>query len=96
MQRDNRFGHPAPAVLGRYEAAGAQIFRTDVDGAITFRSDGRSLRVETYRGRRATIPVPANALSASNPFFNPSQGQAASEADPAALRPVLHEGTVSP
>lgn len=87
VQRDNRFGHPAPVVLRRYEAAGAQIFRTDVDGAITFRSDGRSLWVETYRGRRATIARPVGLLSVSNPSFNPLQRPAPSKAEAAASSP---------
>lgn len=38
----NRYGHPAQEVLDRLEAAGAEIFRTDRDGTITFVSDGRS------------------------------------------------------
>jgi competence protein ComEC len=33
----NRFGHPKEAVLARYEAIGARIWRTDRDGAITVR-----------------------------------------------------------
>ena len=51
--RGNSFGHPAPAVLARLLAAGASVFRTDADGQITMRSDGRQVWVETFRGRRA-------------------------------------------
>jgi competence protein ComEC len=50
--RGNRFGHPAPAVLERYRQAGAQIFRTDKDGAIEVATDGRSLEVSTFMGQR--------------------------------------------
>ena len=32
----NRFGHPRPAVVARYEAAGVRSYRTDYDGALTF------------------------------------------------------------
>ena len=32
----NRFGHPRPAVVARYDAAGARSYRTDYDGALTF------------------------------------------------------------
>jgi competence protein ComEC len=51
--RGNAFGHPAPAVVARLQAAGASVFRTDTDGQITVRSDGRQVWVETFRGRRA-------------------------------------------
>jgi competence protein ComEC len=49
--RGNRFGHPAPAVLQRYGAIGAEIFRTDRDGAVTIDTDGTSLDVSTFGGR---------------------------------------------
>ncbi len=32
----NRFGHPRPEVMARYEAAGIRTLRTDFDGALTF------------------------------------------------------------
>jgi len=40
----NRFGLPRSEVLARYEAAGADILRTDQDGAITVETDGQSVR----------------------------------------------------
>ena len=49
--RGNRFGHPAAAVLERYREAGAEIFRTDRDGAVTVDTDGYSLSVSGYTGR---------------------------------------------
>ncbi len=57
--RGNTFGHPAPAVLARLRAAGATVFRTDTDGQVTVRSDGRQVWVETFRGRQAWArPLP--------------------------------------
>ncbi|MBI4486344.1 MAG: ComEC/Rec2 family competence protein, partial [Acidobacteria bacterium] len=50
--RSNHFGHPARAVLERYEIIGAEIFRTDRDGAVTVDTDGYSLRVHTFMDRR--------------------------------------------
>ncbi len=50
--RGNRYGHPHAAVLQRLQAAGADIFRTDRDGAIVAGTDGRTLRIETFRGDR--------------------------------------------
>ena len=47
--RDNTFGHPAAEVVGRLQNAGAKIYRTDEDGAVVFRTDGKKMRVETFR-----------------------------------------------
>ena len=54
--RHNRFGHPARAVLDRLAAAGAQVLRTDEEGAIAVDTDGRDLRVASLAGRRFTVP----------------------------------------
>ena len=44
----NRYGHPAPVLLERLEAAGTRVLDTRTGGALTFRTDGRKLRIETY------------------------------------------------
>jgi competence protein ComEC len=49
--RGNPYGHPVPQVLERYRNAGAEIFRTDLDGQIEVVTDGRDLRVRTFGGR---------------------------------------------
>ncbi len=46
--RENRYGHPAPAVLERVRRQGARVFRTDRDGQVVVETDGTGLRVETY------------------------------------------------
>jgi competence protein ComEC len=46
--RRNRYGHPAPEVLSRLEEAGASVLDTRTGGALTFLSDGKKLRIETY------------------------------------------------
>lgn len=38
--RKNRYGHPAQEVLDRLEAAGTKILRNDLDGDISFQSNG--------------------------------------------------------
>jgi competence protein ComEC len=47
--RGNTFGHPAPEVLRGLESIGARVFRTDLDGEITVETDGRQVRVRTFR-----------------------------------------------
>jgi competence protein ComEC len=37
LGRGNRFGHPSIQVLGRYEARGVRVARTDLDGALLLR-----------------------------------------------------------
>ena len=51
--RGNHFGHPVAEVVDRYRDAGAEIFRTDVDGAVTVDSDGTSLSMSTFTARAA-------------------------------------------
>jgi competence protein ComEC len=46
----NLYGHPNPAVIERLYGTGTRIFRTDVDGRTTFRTDGRRLEIETGGG----------------------------------------------
>ena len=47
--RGNSFGHPTPEVLGRLQAIGAQVYRTDRDGQITLETNGHDARVKTFR-----------------------------------------------
>ena len=54
--RGNRFGHPAPIVVARYRAANSAVFRTDEDGAIVLDTDGRSVDIRTWSGRRVRLP----------------------------------------
>jgi competence protein ComEC len=52
--RNNRFGHPHPAVVERYRAIGAEIFSTAQDGAVFVETDGATVEMRGYRsGRRA-------------------------------------------
>jgi beta-lactamase superfamily II metal-dependent hydrolase len=45
-----------PEVLDRYRAVGAEIFRTDRDGAVTVDTDGVSATVRTFTGREIRWP----------------------------------------
>jgi competence protein ComEC len=58
----NRFGHPRPEIVARYERAGIRSYRTDLDGALTFTfAPGASLlpRVEREHDRRYWYDAPA-------------------------------------
>ena len=53
--RGNRFGHPAPMVVSRYRAAHALVFRTDQDGAVVLDTDGKTIELSTWSGRRVVL-----------------------------------------
>ncbi|NLC78418.1 MAG: MBL fold metallo-hydrolase [Ruminococcaceae bacterium] len=46
---DNEYGYPKEQVLGRIADAGGQVLRSDLNGIITFTTDGQSLNVTTER-----------------------------------------------
>jgi competence protein ComEC len=46
--KSNVFKHPHPSVLRRYQEAGVKIIRTDQNGAITLKSDGKNLYMDTF------------------------------------------------
>ena len=52
----NTYGHPAPEVLERLAAGRAAVWRTDTDGSVSIRTDGRTMTVTGRRGS-ATYPV---------------------------------------
>jgi competence protein ComEC len=53
--RANRFGHPVPEVVDRYREAGAEVFRTDRDGAVQLDSNGYELDIYTFTGRHLSV-----------------------------------------
>ena len=65
----NRFGHPRPDVVARYRAAGAQIRRTDFDGALTFDfapGAAPTPRAERVRDRRYWREAPVRDANAAS------------------------------
>ena len=50
---DNEYHCPHPSVLGRYEQQEMKVFRTDQNGTITVRTDGKAYTVETERNGKA-------------------------------------------
>ena len=41
--KDNSYGHPNAGVIERWKNAGAEVLRTDLNGSITFTSDGSNI-----------------------------------------------------
>ena len=50
------YGLPSSDAQSRLRRMGAEIYRTDRDGAVTLRSNGDSLRVTTFRSRLSGRP----------------------------------------
>ena len=44
----NNFGHPRQEVLERLKKTDAKLYRTDIDGLVKFRTNGKNLTVETF------------------------------------------------
>ena len=60
----NIFGFPSHKVLEHYENRRCQVFRTDLDGAITITTDGTHLSVKPFLSRPVKDrPAPAEALA---------------------------------
>ncbi|OEU75497.1 MAG: hypothetical protein BA864_08980 [Desulfuromonadales bacterium C00003093] len=44
----NKFGFPHPTVLKKFYKLGCRIFRTDINGALTISTDGRTLKITPF------------------------------------------------
>jgi competence protein ComEC len=53
----NSYGHPNREVLSRLEERRTGVYRTDLDGLITVRTDGRHLQVETRRDQPSGLTL---------------------------------------
>ncbi len=69
----NSYGHPAASVLARLKASGAKVYRTDLDGAVSVKTDEESWQVETGQGdgnkAAATAPAPAPAGGTGRKYY---------------------------
>ncbi|HWH24657.1 MAG TPA: ComEC/Rec2 family competence protein, partial [Candidatus Limnocylindria bacterium] len=74
----NPYGHPSPATVARLRAAGARLFRTDLDGSVTISTDGTDLRIQAAGGRPvAEQPEPpVRQVGPLGPGFCPIPGPA--------------------
>lgn len=82
----NRYGHPTGPVLARYQAIDAQIWRTDTQGALHWRSDQAQL-VHTERDAQRRLwrhfDPPAAQRSQAAAALDPSLAAPAAPAAPA-------------
>jgi len=53
--RNNRFGHPAQAVVDRFAARHVAMFNTADDGAVFVETDGKRVQVKTWRTKKTMI-----------------------------------------
>ena len=62
----NPYGHPTRQTIDRLKAAGATVYRTDLDGSVsvTFGRDGMAVRAEGGRGASVTTPGGTRAAGA--------------------------------
>ena len=47
----NSYGHPAPQVIEALTRLGAEVVRTDINGAITVTAKDHQLKIRTSKGR---------------------------------------------
>ncbi len=61
---ENSFGHPHPDVLTRLSALHAAILRTDLDGLVSARTDGRSLwfALQSWQEKPQPLRFPAHLI----------------------------------
>ncbi len=55
--KNNRFGHPAQAVVDRFVRRGVQMFNTAHDGAVFVETDGKTVEVKGWTGRSRKLTV---------------------------------------
>ena len=59
---DNSYGHPNADVIARLEECGAGVLRTDLDGLVTIRTDGRRIEMDMGRWSGALGSAPGAGL----------------------------------
>lgn len=78
----NNYGHPEEEVLARLTNANAKIYRTDVDGTIIFKSDGKNLEVNKSDWKYTGSSKPATNAPVENSTVSTSITATASIDEP--------------
>ena len=84
----NRYGHPDEDTLGRLEAAGATVYRTDLHGTLKVTSNKRRIQVEEVDERAMTDGMASAPQS-------PALGEHLPVAEPGAKTPKTAEGALA-
>lgn len=63
----NKYGHPSDEVLSRFRDAGAQVYRTDMQGHIVAKSDGKTVTFTT--GKEAGAATNPTGNSTLQPYI---------------------------
>jgi competence protein ComEC len=61
----NDYGHPHPEAIEALTSAGAEIYRTDLQGALTVTTDGHTWQVATERKTSTPLTISGRELAAS-------------------------------
>jgi len=59
----NRYGLPDEIVLERYREHGMRVLRTDIDGMVQMRTEGKTWQISTQCGTEITLPTPSPSPS---------------------------------
>ena len=81
--KENPYGHPAEGFLSRVREAGADLYRTDLQGSIVLRSDGKDWWMNlqpTEDWTPGALPAPSDAVASAAPEDTRQQVPAGGEA----------------
>lgn len=86
---DNSYGLPDEEVISGFEAVGATIYRTDVNGTIVLESDGSTVTAKTFETTAPVVPATTTkpTTATTKPTSQPTTAATTTQA------PVLDTGT---
>lgn len=73
--KDNSYGHPSEATLSRLRDAGAQVYRTDLQGTMTCVSDGHTVTFETGKSGIADALDKSMVIASAGPMSTFDRGE---------------------
>lgn len=86
---DNSYGHPTDDVLSRLRDADTKVYRTDMQGDIIAKSDGKTVTVSTAKNKNAQT----NPTAVPSPEISRSEHKATDTEQIAAEKYIANKGT---